>query len=88
MMDAPEMAREGVRHAGCPIHDAASSRHEWVHSSKARTGISVGLHPMNKTQPQTLHGNLYSALPVFLRQTLKANGSNVGLIEGIAQATR
>jgi hypothetical protein len=43
---------------------------------------------MNKPQPQTLHGNLYSALPVFLRQTLKANGSNVGLIEGIAQATR
>src|SRR5262245_61047812 len=31
---------------------------------------------------------LYPVLPIFLTQTLKANGSIVGLIEGIAQATQ
>src|SRR6516162_2349458 len=31
---------------------------------------------------------LYPVLPVFLTQTLKATGSDVGIIEGIAQATQ
>ena len=31
---------------------------------------------------------LYPVLPIFLTQTLKANGSIVGLVEGIAQATQ
>src|SRR6516162_3497193 len=31
---------------------------------------------------------LYPVLPVFLTQTLKANGSIIGLVEGFAQATQ
>jgi MFS family permease len=31
---------------------------------------------------------LYPILPIFLTQTLKASGSVVGLVEGIAQATQ
>lgn len=31
---------------------------------------------------------LYPVLPIFLTQTLKASGSIVGLVEGIAQATQ
>ena len=31
---------------------------------------------------------LYPVLPVFLTQTLKANGSIVGLVDGFAQATQ
>src|SRR6478672_11032261 len=31
---------------------------------------------------------LYPVLPIFLTQTLKASGSALGLIEGIAQATQ
>jgi hypothetical protein len=31
---------------------------------------------------------LYPILPIFLSQTLKASGSVVGLIEGIAGATQ
>lgn len=31
---------------------------------------------------------LYPVLPVFLTQTLKASGSVVGLVEGIAQAVQ
>jgi MFS family permease len=31
---------------------------------------------------------LYPVLPVFLTQTLKASGSVVGLIDGVAQATQ
>src|SRR5947207_7933592 len=31
---------------------------------------------------------LYPVLPVFLTQTLKASGSIVGLVEGVAEATQ
>ena len=31
---------------------------------------------------------LYPILPIFLTQTLKASGSVVGLVEGIAEATQ
>jgi hypothetical protein len=31
---------------------------------------------------------LYPVLPIFLTQTLKASGSVVGLVEGVAQATQ